>query len=139
MENPIASLADAMKIGDRIALNIFCDAEVKSSGQKTSGQKAAYMQTRRSKPLDRLRNQTETNDETEDAEASRRGVKNKNASKQTRRIHIGWIHNGRQVIEANGSQRDGEAALQGRGSGIRGLVGQLCGERRNVRERWPAS
>ena len=32
-----------------------------------------------------------------------------------------------------------EAALQGRGSGIRGYVGQLCGEGRNVRERWPAS
>ena len=29
--------------------------------------------------------------------------------------------------------------LQGRGSGIRGFVGQLCGERRNVRQRWPAS
>ena len=46
-----------------------------------------------------------------------------------------WI----QEFEADGSQRDGEAALQGRGSGIRGFVGQLCGERRNVRERWPAS
>ena len=30
-----------------------------------------------------------------------------------------------QEFEADGSQRDGEAAL--RGSGIRGLVGQLCG------------
>ena len=44
-----------------------------------------------------------------------------------------------QEFEADGSQRDGEAALQGRGSVIRGFVGQLCGERRNVRERWPAS
>ena len=43
-----------------------------------------------------------------------------------------------QELETDGSQRDGEAALQGRGSGIRGFVGQLCGERRNVRERWPA-
>ena len=43
-----------------------------------------------------------------------------------------------QKFEADGSQRDGEAALQGRGSGIRAFVGQLCGERRNVRERWPA-
>ena len=42
-------------------------------------------------------------------------------------------------FEADGSQRDGEAALQGRGSGIRGFVGQLCGERRNVCKRWPAS
>ena len=40
-----------------------------------------------------------------------------------------------QKFEADGSQRDGEAALQGRGSGIRGFVGQLCGERRNVRQR----
>ncbi len=32
-----------------------------------------------------------------------------------------------------------EAALQGRGSGIRGFVGQLCGERRHVRQRWLAS
>ena len=80
MENPIASLADVMKIGDRIALKRFCDSEVKSSG-KTSGQKAACMQTRRSKLLDRLRNQTEANDETEDAEASRREVQNKNESK----------------------------------------------------------
>ena len=29
---------------------------------------------------------------------------------------------------------NGEAALQGGGRGIRGSVGQLCGERRNVRE-----
>ena len=26
--------------------------------------------------------------------------------------------------------------FQGRGSGIRGFVGQLCGERRNARQRW---
>ena len=31
--------------------------------------------------------------------------------------------------------RDDEAALQGRGCVIRGFVGQLCGERRHVRER----
>ena len=37
-----------------------------------------------------------------------------------------------QKFEADGSQRDGEAALQGRGSGIRGFVGQLCGERREM-------
>ena len=42
-------------------------------------------------------------------------------------------------FEADGSQRDGGAALQGRGCGIRGFVGRLCGERRHVRERWPAS
>ena len=35
-------------------------------------------------------------------------------------------------------ERAGEA-LQGRGSGIRGCMGQLYWERRNVRERWPAS
>ncbi len=44
-----------------------------------------------------------------------------------------------QEFEADGSQRDSEAALQGIGSGIRGFVGQLCGERRNVRKVWPAS
>ena len=44
-----------------------------------------------------------------------------------------------QEFEADGSQRDGEVALQGRGSGIRGFVGQLCGEGINVRERWLAS
>ena len=44
-----------------------------------------------------------------------------------------------QKFEADGSQRDGGAALQGRGCGIRGFVGQLCGERRHVRERWSAS
>ena len=44
-----------------------------------------------------------------------------------------------QKFEEDGSQRDGEAALQGRGSGIRRFVGQLCGERRHVRERWTAS
>ena len=42
-------------------------------------------------------------------------------------------------FEEDGSQRDGEAALQGRGSGIRRFVGQLCGERRHVRERLTAS
>ena len=41
-----------------------------------------------------------------------------------------------QEFEADGSQRDGEAALQGRG--IRGFVGQFCGERLYVRKRWPA-
>ena len=51
-----------------------------------------------------------------------------------------WLQDPRiQDFEADGSQRDGEAALQGRGSGIRGFVGQLCGEGRNVRKRWPAS
>ena len=44
-----------------------------------------------------------------------------------------------QKFEEDGSQRDGEAALQGRGSGIRRFVGQLCGERRDVCERWTAS
>ena len=44
-----------------------------------------------------------------------------------------------QELEEDGSQRDGGAALQGRGCGIRGFVGQLCGERRHVRERWSAS
>ena len=39
-----------------------------------------------------------------------------------------------QKFEADGSQRDGGAALQGRGGGICGFVGQLCGEIRNVRE-----
>ena len=36
-------------------------------------------------------------------------------------------------------QARAEAALQGRGSGIRRFVGQLCGERRDVCERWTAS
>ena len=44
-----------------------------------------------------------------------------------------------QKFEEDGSQRNGEAALQGRGSGIRRFVGQLCGERRDVCERWTAS
>ena len=35
---------------------------------------------------------------------------------------------GIQELEEDGSQRDGGAALQGRGSGICGHVGQLCGE-----------
>ena len=39
------------------------------------------------------------------------------------------------TLSVGTSQRDGEAALQGRGSGIRRFVGQLCGERRHVRER----
>ena len=34
-----------------------------------------------------------------------------------------WI----QKFEADGDKRDDEAALQGRGCGIRGFVGQLCG------------
>ena len=41
---------------------------------------------------------------------------------------------GKQKFEADGDQRDGEAALQGGGRGIRGSVGQLCGERRDVCE-----
>ena len=39
-----------------------------------------------------------------------------------------------QTFEADVDQRDDEAALQGRGRWIRGYVGQLCGDRRNVRE-----
>ena len=38
-------------------------------------------------------------------------------------------------VEEDGSQRDGAAAVHGRGIGIRGCVGQLCGEIRNVYER----
>ena len=39
------------------------------------------------------------------------------------------------AILLNLVKRDGEAALQGGGGrGIRGSVGQLCGERRDVRE-----
>ena len=41
-----------------------------------------------------------------------------------------WI----QKFEADGDQRDGEAALQGGGRGIRGYVGLLCGERSSVGE-----
>ena len=51
-----------------------------------------------------------------------------------------WKHDTRiQKFEADGSQRDGGAALQGRGCGIRGFAGKFCGERRHVRERWPVS
>ena len=46
---------------------------------------------------------------------------------------------GIQELEEDGSQRDGGAASQGRGCVIRGFVGQLCGERRNVLERRPTS
>ena len=35
---------------------------------------------------------------------------------------------GIQELEEDGSQRDGRAALKGRGCGICGHVGQLCGE-----------
>ena len=42
-------------------------------------------------------------------------------------------------MSVNGMVKLLKAALQGRGSGIRGFVGQLCGERRNVRERWLTS
>ena len=52
---------------------------------------------------------------------------------------IQGYRNSKRKFEADGSQRDGEAALQGRGCGIHGFVGQLCGERRHVRARWPAS
>ncbi len=74
--------------------------------------------------------------------------KYRNVLKKTKQARVGQIvlsgilpifANRIQEFEADCSQRDGEAALQGRGSGIRGFVGQLCGERRNVRERWPAS
>ena len=41
----------------------------------------------------------------------------------------------RQTFGTDGSERDGEVPLPGRGSGIRGFVGQLFGERRNVCER----
>ena len=43
---------------------------------------------------------------------------------------VRWI----QKFEAAGDQRNGEADLQGGGRGIRGSVGQLCGERRYVCE-----
>ena len=39
-----------------------------------------------------------------------------------------------QKFEAGGDQRDDEEALQGRGRWICGYVGQLCGDRRHVRE-----
>ena len=77
--------------------------------------------------------------------------KYRNLLKKTKQARVGqiilsgiftsvWKQDTRiQKFETDGSQRDGEAALQGRGSGIRGFVGQLCWERRNVHERWTAS
>ena len=44
-----------------------------------------------------------------------------------------------QQFEEDGRQRDGAAAVWGRGSGIRIFVGHICGERRNSLERWTAS
>ena len=44
-----------------------------------------------------------------------------------------------QKFEEDGSQRDGATAVYRRRTWICGFVGQLCGERRNVHERWPAS
>ena len=41
---------------------------------------------------------------------------------------ITLIHSGIQELEEDGSQRDGGAALKGRGCRICGHVGQLCGE-----------
>ena len=41
-----------------------------------------------------------------------------------------WI----QKFEADGDQREDEEALPGRGRWICECVGQLCGDRRNVRE-----
>ena len=37
-------------------------------------------------------------------------------------------------LVTDGDQRDDEEALQGRGRWIGGSVGQLCGDRRHVRE-----
>ena len=74
--------------------------------------------------------------------------KYKNLLKKTKQARAGQIilsgilpvfGNKIQKFDEDGSQWDGEAALQGRGSGIRRFVGQLCGERRDVCERWTAS
>ena len=46
---------------------------------------------------------------------------------------------GNRIQGYRNSKSGGGAALQGRRCGIRGFVGQLCGERRHVRERWSAS
>ena len=55
--------------------------------------------------------------------------------KKTKQARLGQIilsgilqDPGMQELEEDGSQRDGGAALQGRGCGICGHVGQLCGE-----------
>ena len=57
-----------------------------------------------------------------------------------RHVNSVWKQDTRiQKFEADGSQRDGAAALQGKGSRIREFVGQVCGERINLRERWTAS
>ena len=72
---------------------------------------------------------------TEEDEASKSGTDH-----HIRNFTSVWKQDTRiQELEEDGSQRDGGAALQGRGCGIRGFVGQLCGERRHVRERWSAS
>ena len=74
----------------------------------------------------------------------------RNLLKKTKQARVGknlirnlisvWKHDPMiHEFEEDGSQLDGGAALQGRGSGIRGFLGQLCGERRNVSERWSAS
>ena len=61
---------------------------------------------------------------TEEDEASKVGTDH-----LIRNITSVWKQDpGIQELEEDGSQRDGGAALQGRGSGICGHVGQLCGE-----------
>ena len=106
MDKELSQLAEVMKIGDRIALKRFCsDAHAKSTVCKPQSQVGAAMRTRRQSLIERLRKDVglvEDGDSLSASTSRQNGLGNTNASKNNRRIQVGWIHNNRQVRDPKG-------------------------------------
>ena len=84
--------------GDRLALRAFC------SSQKPEGRKQRLLETLRQKMMLRNRRVGEEEDDRErDFFTQKNHLEgNKNAAKSSRKLELGWIHEGRQVRKKNG-------------------------------------
>ena len=103
--------------------NRACDRESREDYGK--GKWSVHTGTHRDEQHRQGRNSNsgEVQEPTEEDEESKGGTDN-----LIRNFTSVWKQDPRiQEFKADGSQRDGEEALQGRGSGIRGYVGQLWG------------
>ncbi|XP_078323566.1 uncharacterized protein LOC111103751 [Crassostrea virginica] len=84
--------------GDRLALKAFCE-------KKPEGKKQRLLETLRQKMM--LRSRRVGNEDTLDSEEKATSERNhlegnKNAAKSSRKLELGWIHEGRQVRKKNG-------------------------------------
>ncbi len=82
-------------LGDRVALRRYCD---NGNQVKQSRKRSLLEKLRKKMKLGHASNFSEDAGEKEECGSTRKSmIGNKNAYKDTRRIELGWIHNGKQV------------------------------------------